>query len=114
MCFTISSKFEIRSSETEVHPLFKLTDMPNQVRVLAGSHTDFSIFVRNLALIRALRANFNAVSDFEYPNLIFGPSSKKQAILFTCRRQYFINGQSILINKKGALLSPKGRTVKTK
>ena len=29
--------------------------MPNEVRVLVDSHTDFTLFVTNLALIRVLR-----------------------------------------------------------
>ena len=31
--------------------MFKLTDMPNQGIVLVGSHTDFSLFITNPALI---------------------------------------------------------------
>ena len=88
--------------------------MPNRVRVLVGSHTDFSLFVTNPALIRVLRTNFEEVSDFEYPNSIPRQSSKKQAILMACRRQYFINVRTTLVNTKDAVLSPKGKTVKTK
>ena len=39
--------------------------MPNQVRILVGSHTEFSLFVTNPALIRVLRTKINEVSDFE-------------------------------------------------
>ena len=88
--------------------------MPNPVRILVGSHTDFSSFVTNPALIKVLRTNFDEVSDFEYPNSIPRLSSEKQAILIACRRQYFINGQTTLVNTKCAALSPKGKTVKTK
>ena len=88
--------------------------MPNQVRVLLDSHAYFSLFVTNPALIRVLRTNFDEVFDFEYPNSIPRPSSKKKAILTAYRRQYFINGQTTLVNTKGAVISPKGRTVKTK
>ena len=88
--------------------------MPNQVRVLVGSDTDFSLFITNPALIRVLRTNFDEVSDFEYPNSIPRLSSKKQDVLIACRCQYFINGRTTLINTKGAVLSPKGKTVKTK
>ena len=94
--------------------MFKLTDMPNQVRILVGAHTDFSLFVTNPTLIRMLRTNFDEVSNFEYQNSIPKPTSKKQAIFIACRRQYFINGLTTLVNSKGAILSPKGRTVKTK
>ena len=104
MYLTVSIKLEISSSETERHPLFKLTDMPNQVSVLEGSHTDFSLFVTNLALIRVLRTNFDEVSDFEYQNSIKKSSSKNQAILIA----------STLVNTKGAVLSSKGRTAKAK
>ena len=88
--------------------------MPNEVRVLVDSHTDFTLFVTNLALIRVLGTNFDEVSDFEYPNSILRPSSKKQAILIAYRRQYLINGRTTLLITKVAVLSPKGRTVKTK
>ena len=78
-----------------------------------GSHADFSLFITNPALIRVLRASFDEVSDFHYPNSIPRLSSKKQAILIACRRQYFINGRTTL-KTKGAVLSPKDKTVKTK
>ena len=79
-----------------------------------GSHTEFSLFVTNPTLIRVLRTNFYEVSNFEFPNSIPRPSSKKQAILIECRRQYFINGRTTLVKTKGAVLNPKGRTVKPK
>ena len=88
--------------------------MPNQVRISVGSHTDFSLFVTNPALIRVLRTNFDKVSGFEYSDSIDKPSSKKQAILITCRRQYFINGHNTLVNTIGAVVGPNGGTVKTK
>ena len=88
--------------------------MSNQVRILVGAHTDFSLFVTNPILIRVLRTNFDEVSNFECPNSIPKPTSKKQAILIACRRQYFINGLATLVSSKGVILSPKGRTVKTK
>ena len=50
--------------------------MSNQVKVLFGSYTDFSLFVRNPTFTRVLSANFDVVSDFENPNLISKPSSK--------------------------------------
>ena len=56
--------------------MFKLIDMPNQVRILASSHTDFSLFETYPALIRVLRTHFDEVSDFEYPNSIPMPSYK--------------------------------------
>ena len=85
--------------------------MPNQVRILVGSHTDFFLFVTNPALTRVFRTNFHEISDFENPNSIPKPSSKKQAILIACRPQYFINGQTTLVNINGAVFSPKGRIV---
>ena len=51
--------------------------MLDQVRVLLGFYTDLSLFITNPALIRVLRRNFDEVSDFEYPNSIPRPSSKK-------------------------------------
>ena len=88
--------------------------MPNQVRILVGSHTDISLFVTNPALTRVLCTNFNVISDFENPTSIPKPLSKKQATLTVCKRQYFINGWTTLVNTRGAVLSPKGMTVKTK
>ena len=70
--------------------MLKLTHMPNQVEVLGGSHTEFSLFITNPALIRVLRTHFYEVSNFEYPNSIPRPSSKKQAILIAWKRQCFI------------------------
>ena len=52
--------------------------MPSQVRIIVGSHTDFSFFLKNLTLTRVLSTNFDVVSDFENPNLIPKPSSKKK------------------------------------
>ena len=89
--------------------MFKLTDMPNQARILVDSHTDFSLFVTKPALNMVLSTNSDVVSDYENANLIPKPSSKKQAIPIACRCQYFINGRTTLVNTKGALLSPKGR-----
>ena len=51
--------------------------MLDQIRVLVGLHTDFSLFITNPALIRLLRKNFDEVSNFEYPNSIPRSSSKK-------------------------------------
>ena len=85
--------------------MLKLTDT---------AYTDFSLFVTNPALARVLSANSDVVSDYENPNLIPKPSSKKQAILIACRRQYSINGRTTLVNTKSAVLSPKGRTLKIK
>ena len=79
-----------------------------------GSYPDFSLFLTNPALIRVSRMSFDEVSDLEYPNSIPRPSSQKQAILVAYRRQCFINGRITLVNTKDAVLSPKGRTVKTK
>ena len=89
MYSTISSKFEIYSSEMQRHPLFKLIDMSNQVRILVGTHTDFSLFVTNPALIRVLRTNFDEVSDFEYPNSIPRPSSKKTGYRYCVQTPIF-------------------------
>ena len=87
--------------------------MPNQARILIGSQAGFSLFVTNWALTRVLSTNFDVVSDFENSNSIPKPFLKKQAILNACRRQYLINGRTILVNTNGAALSSKGITAKT-
>ena len=50
------------------HLLFKLTDIPNQVRVLFGFHTGVSLFETNLAFNRVLITNFQVNSDFDIAN----------------------------------------------
>ena len=42
------------------------------------------------------------------------PSSKKQVILTELDLQYLTNGLTTLVKIKGALVSPNGKTVKTK
>ena len=88
--------------------------MPNQVRILASSHTDFSLFETYPALIRVLRTHFDEVSDFEYIQTRYLCHHIKHVILTAYRRQCLINGQTTMVNTKDAVPSSKGRTVKTK
>ena len=55
--------------------------MPNEVRVLVDSHTDFTLFVTNLALIRVLRTNFDEVSDFDIQTRYSGRHLKSRLSL---------------------------------
>ena len=57
--------------------------MSNHVRILAGFHTNFSLFGTNPALAWLLSTNFHVFSNLETPNSMPKPSSKKQAMCFT-------------------------------
>ena len=91
---------------------YKKAIYPSQQILLVSTLT--LPYETNLALMRMLNANFEVNLDFDIPNSIPIPASKKQAFLIACRRQYFINGLATLVNRKGAVVGPKGRTLKTK
>ena len=88
--------------------------MSNQVRILVGSHTDFCLFATNSALISVLRKNFDEVLDFNIQNQYLGRHLKNRLSLLWADANYFINGWTTLVNTKGEVLIPEGRTVKTK
>ena len=88
--------------------------MSNQVRILVGSHTDFCLFATNSALISVLRKNFDEVLDFNIQNRYLGRHLKNRLSLLWADANYFINGWTTLVNTKGEVLIPEGRTVKTK
>ena len=81
--------------------------MPNQLRILAGSDTDFSLFETYPALILMKFQTLNIKTRYLCHHI-------KQAILIAYRRQCLINGQTTLVNTKDAVPSSKGLTVKTK
>ena len=83
--------------------------MPNQVRVLVGSHTDFSLFITNPALFRVLMTNFDKVSNLNIQIRYLGRHLKNRLYLLRADVNTLL-----MVEPQGAVLSPKGKTVKTK
>ena len=90
----------------------KLT--PSHVIFCVGTHKDLSLFTTKHNCLRECFKNNACFIVVSLSLVTPAPSSIKQEIFIACSLQYFTSTHIVLVKIKGAEVSPKGRTVKTK